>query len=267
MEKVVLVNQQNENIEANVVRYFKYNQDYFLIFTLGEKDEKNYQKLYIVQVLDELGEKISRNITDDEEWKMIENVVKDSIMQIKNGNDDDIEKLNIYELNSMRVVNPRFFKLDPKLIEILQTDILDDVEKEDSIDSENTLITDPYSRSEGFADINHESDIKQFDNKTFEDTKDDYEISENDVYQEVKLDMGEISSNVVDSSIDQIQNNTTITDLDVNEQGSGLNDDNIDYKKLYFILKEDKKATELLMTDLLKELNLYKKKYGKLPNE
>src|SRR5574344_1039140 len=128
MDKIILLT-DNAEMMADVVRYFKYNNNYYLIFTYSEKDEKNYQKVYIVQILEELNEKIARNINDDDEWHEMQSMVKDSIKQIRKGNDNEIEKLNVSELNNLFVDNPRFFKLDPKLVSILETDIVDDIEE------------------------------------------------------------------------------------------------------------------------------------------
>lgn len=127
MENIILFDENNGEINASVIRYFKYNNNFYLIYTLGEKDEKNYQKLYLVQILDELGEKITRNIVDDDEWHEIQNMVKDSIKQIKNGNDNNIEKINCSELNEIIINDPRFFKLDSKLVELLKADIDEEV--------------------------------------------------------------------------------------------------------------------------------------------
>ena len=90
MDKIILLT-DNAEMMADVVRYFKYNNNYYLIFTYGEKDEKNYQKLYIVQILEELNEKIARNINDDDEWHEMQSMVKDSIKQIRKGNDNEID--------------------------------------------------------------------------------------------------------------------------------------------------------------------------------
>lgn len=177
MEKISIINTNNELTEANVVRYFKYGNDYFLIFTYGEKDEKGYEKLYIVQVLDELGEKVVRNINDIDEWNDIQTMVKESIKQIKKGNDNSIEKLNVYELNNIKVEDPRSFNIDPKLVELLELDIVDDVEFNENNDA---------------------------------------------------------------------------------------SDEQIDFEKMYYALKEDHDATELLMNELMDKLILYKQKYGEL---
>ena len=177
MEKISVLNANNELIEVNVVRYFKHENDYFLIFTYGEKDEKGYEKLYIVQVLDELGEKVVRNINDVDEWNDIQTMVKDSIKQIKKGNDNNIEKLNVYELNNIKIEEPRSFNIDPKLVQLLEMDIVDDV------------------------------DLGTHNNDTTE---------------------------------------------------------HVDFEKMYYALKADHDATELLMNELMDKLILYKQKYGEL---
>lgn len=130
--KVTTLNEQNEKVDVDAIRYFKYGNDYYLIFTYGEKDEKGNEKLYIVQVLEELGQKVTRNITDIDEWNNIQKMVKESIKQIKKGNDNDVEKLQIYELNEIKIESPRSFKVDSKLVELLKTDIVDDLPLNDN---------------------------------------------------------------------------------------------------------------------------------------
>lgn len=130
--KVTTLNEQNEQVDVEAIRYFKYGNDYYLIFTYGEKDEKGNEKLYIVQVLEELGQKVTRNITDIDEWNNIQKMVKESIKQIKKGNDNNVEKLQIYELNEIKIESPRSFKIDSKLVELLKTDIVDDLPLNDN---------------------------------------------------------------------------------------------------------------------------------------
>lgn len=211
MDKIILLT-DNAEMMADVVRYFKYNNNYYLIFTYGEKDEKNYQKLYIVQILEELNEKIARNINDDDEWHEMQSMVKDSIKQIRKGNDNEIEKLNVSELNNLFVDNPRFFKLDPKLVSILETDIVDDIEE----------------RNES------EANIEFMDNNL------------NSVPMTTEND-----NNIVSTNVTEVNTSNSVVE-------------NVDYKELYFLVKAEKEATDALMEDLLKDLLLYKEKYGEL---
>lgn len=214
MDNIVLLDENNVVVDADVIRYFKYNNNYYLIFTFGEKDEKGYQKLYIVQILEELGEKITRNISDDEEWHEIQSMVKDSIRQIKKGNDNDVEKLNVYDLNNIRIEKPRFFKLDPKLVNILETDIVDDI--------------DPNSEEgDSNMEINNELNTVQPVHNT-----------------ENTLENNNLSTNAINPVVEDV-----------------------DYKELYFLLKQDRDALEVVMEDLLKKLIKYKDKYGELEEE
>lgn len=211
MDKIILLT-DNAEMMADVVRYFKYNNNYYLIFTYGEKDEKNYQKLYIVQILEELNEKIARNINDDDEWHEMQSMVKDSIKQIRKGNDNEIEKLNVSELNNLFVDNPRFFKLDPKLVSILETDIVDDIEEGNK----------------------SEANIEFMDNNL------------NSVPMTTEND-----NNIVSTNVTEVNTSNSVVE-------------NVDYKELYFLVKAEKEATDALMEDLLKDLLLYKEKYGEL---
>ena len=217
MEKIVILNSENIETSVNVIRYFKYKNDYFLIFSYDEIDASGKQKLYIVQILDELGEKVARNINDLDEWNDIQTMIKESIKQIKKGNDNNVEKLNVYELNNIKIENPREFKVDPKLVKLLSLDIVDDVLEDDDGLVENL--------EQG----------KQEDNEV----KTEKEIEET---------VDENKENVVESTENTVNN----TSAEV---------ESIDYKKMYFALKED---NEGLLNDLMSKLSLYKEKYGEL---
>lgn len=225
VKKIAILNSENKETEVNVVRYFKYENDYFLIFTYDEMDENGKQKLYFVQILDELGEKVARNITDMDEWNDIQKMIKDAIKQIKKGNDNNVEMLNVYELNNIKIDNPREFKVDPKLVKLLNMDIIDDVSEDDF---------DLMSLLEGVGEQMAED--KNIDN-----------------VEETKIE------NVVNVGIDNNSNNNN------NNNNSNDNDKNdVDYRKMYYALKEDNEATELLLNDLMEKLLLYKEKYGEL---
>lgn len=214
MEKLVILNSENTETNVNVIRYFKYGNDYFLIFSYDEIDESGKQKLYIVQILDELGEKVARNINDLEEWNNIQIMIKESIKQIKKGNDDNIEKLNFSELNNIKIEEPREFKVDPKLVKILNMGVVDD------------------------------------------ELKGENEIMDVTPINETKDNIAEVSGNET-NIIDKVEHIDNIENTDAKTE-------NIDYKKMYFTLKEDNDATEELLNDLMAKLLLYKEKYGEL---
>lgn len=143
MEKLIILNSENVETSVNAIRYFKYRNDYFLIFSYDEIDTNGKQKLYIVQILDELGGKVARNINDLDEWNDIQIMIKEAIKQIKNGSDDNIEKLDIAELNNIKIENPREFKIDPKLVKLLSLDINDNnLEKNSDLMENLELVTE-----------------------------------------------------------------------------------------------------------------------------
>ena len=45
MRQINLIDNNNNNVQVSLVRFFKYNNEQFLIYTLNEWDEKNYLKL------------------------------------------------------------------------------------------------------------------------------------------------------------------------------------------------------------------------------
>ena len=52
MERITLIDSNNRKVRVYLVRFFKFNNDKYLIYTLNEKDEKNYIKLYLVKVME-----------------------------------------------------------------------------------------------------------------------------------------------------------------------------------------------------------------------
>lgn len=234
MRKIVILNSENIETSVSVVRYFKYKNDYFLIFTYDEVDEKGKQKLYIVQILDELGEKVARNITDIDEWNDIQVMIKDSIKQIKKGNDNNVEMLNVYELNNVKIDSPREFKVDPKLVNLLNMDIIDDVSDSD-IDLANML-----------EEINERGQVSNM-------------IENVEKNAEASVGMNDANNN------ENKENKEN--ELNKCNEDNAINKEDIDFEKMYYALKEDNEATEAMLDDLMTKLLLYKEKYGELPQE
>ena len=45
MDKLTITNGDNTKMKVDLIRYFKFNNDCFLIYSMGEVDEKNYIKI------------------------------------------------------------------------------------------------------------------------------------------------------------------------------------------------------------------------------
>ncbi len=118
MEKITLINTNNEPIDAHVIRYFELNNSNYLIYSLNEIDEQNYLKLYAVKVENQNGSLFSSNITNDADWSAIKELIKVIIRGNKNGV-AEVNDLNYNELESLKINEMRVFKLANQLAELL----------------------------------------------------------------------------------------------------------------------------------------------------
>ncbi len=241
MEKLLLTNLDNSTFEVELIRYFSYDQDYYLIYTLNEKDDKNYLKLYLVEILEELGEPIVQNIKDEDEWKNMQNIVKKVIKEIKAGTRDLLKDESPLMLEKIMIDEPRYFKLDEKLANILASNYSYSINSEMTMEEMNS-IQDNISENDFIIEpIDLPSDeviiLETEDSETMKIDEKDLNITPNDEIVELS--------------------NTEIVDNEKDEQ-------EMDYKALYFALKEEKEATDVLLDDLLQKLLKYKEKYGEL---
>ena len=83
MKNLTITNEDNTKMSVDIVRYFKYKNDCYLIYTMNEVDEKGYLKLYLVKVMEELGFPVVYNIRDDKEWASMQGIVKKVLKEKK----------------------------------------------------------------------------------------------------------------------------------------------------------------------------------------
>lgn len=275
MEKLLLTNSNDSIFEVELIRYFSYDQEYYLIYTLNEKDDKNYLKLYLVEILEELGELIAQNIKDDDEWKNMQNIVKKVIKEIKADTRDLLNDESPLMLEKIKVDEPRYFKLDEKLANILSSNYSYSDnngltnEEMNAIDDkiiDNDFIIEPIDlpndeiiilETEEGENMNIENMDYEIDNNTVVDTNSTI-VPENNIIEQDEL----IQSNSVENApetgeVEEIKTTEINEDLEIDDQ-------DIDYKKLYYAIKKEKDATDVLLDDLLQKLLKYKEKYGEL---
>lgn len=275
MEKLLLTNSNDSIFEVELIRYFSYDQEYYLIYTLNEKDDKNYLKLYLVEILEELGELIAQNIKDDDEWKNMQNIVKKVIKEIKADTRDLLNDESPLMLEKIKVDEPRYFKLDEKLANILSSNYSYSDnngltnEEMNAIDDkiiDNDFIIEPIYlpndeiiilETEEGENMNIENMDYEIDNNTVVDTNSTI-VPENNIIEQDEL----IQSNSVENApetgeVEEIKTTEINEDLEIDDQ-------DIDYKKLYYAIKKEKDATDVLLDDLLQKLLKYKEKYGEL---
>lgn len=136
MEKINLFDINNKRVQVYLVRFFKYNNDKYLIYTLNEQDMKGYVKLYLVKVIQDFGRSMSYHISDNEEWKHTQAILKNILSELKYNKPRAFEDLNTNLINGMRVEKTRVFKFEKKLVDLLSSsNPTNSLEKGASLDS------------------------------------------------------------------------------------------------------------------------------------
>ena len=146
MNNVLLKNDSGESAVASVVRYFKYaNQDYML-YTLNEVDASNYIKLYGITVsMDQSGNFIAAAI-DDSIWGNIVALIKEMVKPISERANNDFIDLNSNSISTINLLSKRVFKINKDMANLLVTNVniqneVDNTLTDNAIQNQDTLET------------------------------------------------------------------------------------------------------------------------------
>lgn len=115
MDSMMIKNAQGEQVNINVVRYFRLNGIEYLVFSLNEVDEGGYVKLYISKI----NGNFANTITDDVEWNLIKDTIKNVIKSNKENMPLMITDLDIRKLSNVQIVDQKVFKLSETFIQLL----------------------------------------------------------------------------------------------------------------------------------------------------
>lgn len=131
--------------KVNIVRYFLNSEQRYLIYTLGEKDDAGYIKLYVSKM--EYNPLKAVSITDDEEWGRIKDLIKTTIKENKQNSSLSITDLNYSEIDGIEVVDSKIFKLLDSMVEILSSNkkLFEDYS---DVIYDNTLVPDEEEKKE-----------------------------------------------------------------------------------------------------------------------
>ena len=126
----ILIN--NENKTVQVVRYFENQDSRYLIYSLNEKDEQGYIKLYAVKVVESDGVLIGAGIIDDNEWMNVKNIIKVIVKENKEGKPVSVRDLDVSKLVGFPINDGRIFKLGVELANMLSANQVVYEERSDS---------------------------------------------------------------------------------------------------------------------------------------
>lgn len=299
MKNLTITNEDNTKMSVDIVRYFKYKNDCYLIYTMNEVDEKGYLKLYLVKVMEELGFPVVYNIRDDKEWASMQGIVKKVLKEIKSNKKKLLVDLDYSGIQGIKVANPRSFKLDQKLAKILSnhydfSNINDQIVSENStndgnlneipVESESvpqtTEIPIEPGSSPQVTEIPSENNLESIDETLLKQGAFDpiladgvIEPDNNEPDNSTSTEPATIENHDLVTNSVEINENTNLDETEqIEESASNPVDEsehevelsNSDYKELYLAEKKEREAVELVLDDLLEQLQQYKDKFGNI---
>ncbi len=120
MNNKIRVIYNNQNLDVSVIRFFKKNDQVYLVYSLGEKDENDYIKLYVSKIFNQGGQIIGNGIADENEWRNIKIEIQDIIRANREHLQPNIVDLDSVILNNLRINERRAFKLLEQSINLLE---------------------------------------------------------------------------------------------------------------------------------------------------
>ncbi len=299
MQNFTITNEDNTKMSVDIVRYFKYKNDCYLIYTMNEVDEKGYLKLYLVKVMEELGFPVVYNIRDDKEWASMQGIVKKVLKEIKSNKKKLLVDLDYSSIQGIKVANPRSFKLDQKLAKILSnhydfSNINDKIVSENSandgnlneipVESESvpqtTEIPIEPENSPQVTEIPSENNLESIDETLLKQgafdpiladgvIEPDNNVPDNSTPTEpTTIENHDLVTNSMEinenTNLDKIEPIQESISNPVDESKHEVELSNSDYKELYLAEKKEREAVELVLDDLLEQLQQYKDKFGNI---
>lgn len=119
MDKITILNANNENMQVEVVRYFREGDNKYFIFSLHEIDEQGRMNIYVTKVVEQNGMLIGSNIIDDVEWTNLKTTIQRIIKENRNNGNAVVNDLSLTELSNIKVLDRRALKLLANSVDVL----------------------------------------------------------------------------------------------------------------------------------------------------
>lgn len=108
--------------------FYVFNSKYYFIYTMGELDENDYVRLYVVQVCKEIqntptgpidtGYMLGMEINNSEEWSIVQESITKIVEDKKNGTiNGDIQYLPMSMLINLKIISKNKFKLMRSIVQ------------------------------------------------------------------------------------------------------------------------------------------------------
>ena len=125
MTKIGVIVPTGEKLEVEIVRFFETYGKKYLVYTLNEKDEQGFVKLYVARIeetSDATGTQktlIGSFIDDDNEWKVVKDEFKKIISENSDGGTTTVNDLNPMDLANINIKGNRVIKLMESYVNLL----------------------------------------------------------------------------------------------------------------------------------------------------
>ena len=119
MEKIVIINANNEQMQVEVVRYFSESNNKYFIFSLHEVDAQGHMNIYVTKIVEQNGSLIGTNIIDDVEWTNVKTNLQRIIKENRANANAVVNDLPYTDLQNIKVADRRALKLLANSVDML----------------------------------------------------------------------------------------------------------------------------------------------------
>lgn len=112
---IEVLNEQGVKFEIQVIRFFEYKNNQYLIYTSNEKDNAGYVKLFLTK--NENG--FFSKVEDETEWNTVKDLIKSIIKEAKTGDITSAQDLDYKRLFNQTILGAKTFKLADSVVEML----------------------------------------------------------------------------------------------------------------------------------------------------
>ena len=119
MIKIAVIAPTGEKIEAEVVRFFDAYGKKYLVYTLNEKDEQGFVKLYVSKIDGSPKALVGEFIEDENEWSVVKAEFKKIIGENNDSGRTTVNDLNPNDLENVNVKGHRVIKLMESYVNLL----------------------------------------------------------------------------------------------------------------------------------------------------
>ena len=113
-----------ESIKGKKVRYIEFDNINYFIYTLNEKDDEGYEKLYINKIIGN-----EEDVITDSEWDELKSNIPTIVKEIKNNNISSFKDLSLDDIKRGNLNYAKAFKLKINIVDAITKE-----EKEEKLD-------------------------------------------------------------------------------------------------------------------------------------